>query len=131
MIDLTEMKARLDELARAVVRYNQWRWMPGMRAYSPNLDRYWRVTIDPNTDELDGPDGGVTDWIPDLEDPATLGCLLALVRAAYNCPDIHIVPRTAQGTWHAKGSCFVCTGCEGYSEAEALVLCIFGTVTAY
>ena len=32
------------------------------------------------------------EWLPDLSDPATLGCLLALVREAWGRPNIYVVP---------------------------------------
>ena len=36
-------------------------------------------------------------WLPDLTDPATLGCLLALVREGWRSPLIH--PRAAGCEW--------------------------------
>lgn len=52
----------------------------------------------PGTPELEVWDGESTElydvsdlWLPDLDDPATLGCLLALVRGAWGRFDI--------GTW--------------------------------
>ena len=75
-------------LARRAVACKGWRWMPGMmrlRVTSPgmgdHLKREGRV-----------PDGGDTweyeNWpvIPDVTDAATVGCLLALVREAWNDP---------------------------------------------
>jgi len=32
-----------------------------------------------------------TDWLPDLTDPATLGCLLSLLRGAWDDPLAHLV----------------------------------------
>ena len=37
-------------------------------------------------------DAEAHDWLPDLDDAATVGCLLALVREAYNRPDLHTCP---------------------------------------
>lgn len=51
------------ELGKRAVACSGWRWMPGMRC-SP--------------------------FVPDLRDPATLGCLLALVREAWGDPTIHL-----------------------------------------
>ena len=50
----------LEDLGRRAVACKHWRWMPGM------------VTL-----------GLVGEDVPDLSSPATLGCLLALVREAW------------------------------------------------
>ena len=62
------MSPETEALARRAVACKGWRWMPGMLARPTRL----RVT------EQTGPVG--SGWFPDLTDPATLGCLLALVR---------------------------------------------------
>ena len=61
------------DLARRAVASKHWLWMPGM-AYCHAGYRY-RYT------EHTGHLG--TDCYPDLTDPATLGCLLHLVREAW------------------------------------------------
>jgi len=38
--------------------------------------------------------------VPDLSDPATLGCLLALVREALNVPTAHVLP--SLGAWYIE-----------------------------
>ena len=72
----------MEELARRAVACKGWRWMPGMLTVSR-----MRVTGSDRTDVLAlrgrevlpvGPHS-----LPDLDDPATLGCLLKLVREAY------------------------------------------------
>ena len=90
-------------LARRAVACKGWRWMPGMRTtegmrtiHDPRLwpDRpcairegTWVDTAVPRP---------LGDHLPDLTDPATLGCLLALVREARGeptylptCLDVH------------------------------------------
>ena len=55
------------ELARRAVACKHWRWTPGMLVLNgPRV-----LTVD----ERD-----MTGLVPDLGDPATLGCVLALVR---------------------------------------------------
>ena len=61
------------ELAKRAIACKHWRWLPGM------LDEHWtRYTAEGRY-----PRRGV---LPDLTDPATLGCLLALVREAWGDP---------------------------------------------
>ncbi len=64
------------ELARRAVACKGWRWMPGMRWWTEDD----RGRLDNFQPEYMGRPPGA---LPDLTDPATLGCLLALVRAAY------------------------------------------------
>lgn len=113
------------QLAQRAVACKHWRWMAGMLTTED-----FRVTaIHP-----DGlPHGeysqvGPLLWkinaehMPDLDDPATLGCLLALVRLAQGDCTIWTMLDVDcdEGTW-------LCTGLEvgeigsGYSEAHALV----------
>ena len=102
-------------LARRAVAAPGWRWMAGMRAVWP-----------------DGAGERVTEWsagithdgaLPDLTDPATLGCLLALVRERWGA-NVSVV--TADGRWVVvEGICssllydgrYFC----GDTEAEALI----------
>lgn len=71
------------ELAERAVACEHWRWMPGM------ADKLgWRAT-DCGHDQIRWAKGLKTLELeafcdlPDLDDPATLGCLLALVREAW------------------------------------------------
>jgi hypothetical protein len=96
-------------LARRAVACKGWRWMPGMRTVH---DPEYGVTGVPQTWVLPVSDGGLLDVgqhyqrrgpfaaalgqcvpggglgtrLPDFSDPATLGCLLALVREAQHEP---------------------------------------------
>lgn len=89
----------MSELAKRAVACRHWRWMPGMLAVHPNW-RGYRVSHVGLTGmhgacRYASPMGGVSyavaalplptssDVLPDLTDPATLGCLLALVREAW------------------------------------------------
>jgi len=62
-------------------------------------------------------------FIPVLSDPATLGCLLVLVREAYQCPWLSVVGSAEDG-WRidAEGSDADVSDLHSFgSEAEALV----------
>jgi hypothetical protein len=63
------------ELAKRAVACKGWRWMPGMAWFDGRFLQY-RVQSEAHAVVVD--EGG----LPDLTDPATLGCLLALVREA-------------------------------------------------
>jgi hypothetical protein len=116
-------------LAKRAVACKGWRWMPGMRTDS----KFARVVA---ADEDGAPcaaeEGATTDdchavWmdnvpvLPDLTDPATLGCVLALVRKAWESPKANL-------SWVTDDKCMVVfdTGHAqkfllASTEAEALV----------
>ena len=120
----------LTDLAREVVTLPGWRWMAGMVAVSPSGARFrlveepgglwWRrisqPVRDPGTDA--GPD------LPDLSDPATVGCIHDLVEEACGGP-VSVVhdPDDVRPEWrweavseaHARGFA------HGPIRAEALV----------
>ena len=75
------------ELAQIAVSLPGWRWLPGMLALPPKADRCSRH-------------GQVmTDRLPDPTDPATAGCLLALLGPArdvlsHSCGELFWSPTT-------------------------------------
>lgn len=132
------------ELATRAVACKHWRWMPGMWVrYKTGVAARGRFLYRDETyihllaydDEAGRPTkrrrliGDWTEALPDFSDPATLGCLLALVRKAWP-----IAPATTahhgcydsqRGHYHVW-TCSYCTGTSweqaiGDSEAEALV----------
>ncbi len=126
----------MNELARRAVACKGFRWMPGMFATHPNW-RGFRVSHVGLTGmhgacRYASPMGGVeravvalpvptsSDVLPDLTDPATLGCLLALVREAWGDP--HVCSGFRQFSLHpvvwvpSQDKHF-----SGTTEAEALV----------
>jgi len=145
-------------LSRRAVACKGWRWMSGMRAVGQYPDYPVRVhAFGENlrdTDDMEEPEPWGWQqaepygdhvypgpYLPDLTDPATLGCLLALVREAWRCPTAHVrqsrVRRVSDGLlawegvdlWLDAEACKKLgtsregsVGCWGYaSEAEALV----------
>jgi len=82
-------------------------------AYTDCDEAFWLMHPD------DGCDAEPVAWrLPDLQDPATLGCLLALVREAY--PDAYTVPQFGGG-WEVASPVDADVVGDGLSEAEALV----------
>ena len=133
---------------QALVRAPAWRWMGGMwwdtriGGTCPLCDGYggyrWR--------EADGSENGAecpcagrielypsyrndghndnmraSGVLPDITDPATLGCMLALAREAWADPTLHVV--CARGRWWAVSTQF--EGGPGHeTEGEALAAAI-------
>lgn len=83
------------DLARRAVACPWWRWMPGMRATWPDDGRPARRYGSPGetagwVSDYSGKERiGWTDAdaLPDLDDAATLGWLLALVREVWRCDE--------------------------------------------
>ncbi len=89
----------LEELGRRAVACPRWRWMPGMMLqWKPENGSHYRGRVcdtwsfvNEGALYCEGHEDRFTReelkaaW-PDLSDPATLGCLVALVEEAWKCP---------------------------------------------
>ena len=128
-----KMSEELEQLSRRLVGCKGWRWLPGMRASLIGMNTGWRILSHSDfwyegEGIRDSLPGGPTN-LPDLTDPATLGCLLYLVREAWGDPGFY----TAQSSTKIKGTDIFgwdtfgylhgrsCKGMLYRSEAEALV----------
>ena len=108
------MTAPMLDLARRAVACEGFRWMPGMLAVRVRSPVFFSEGVDPS--HLVGRSYRVTEirestvhcageaflttllnFAPDLTDPATLGCLLALVREAWKSPVAQISPSLPDG----------------------------------
>ena len=119
------------ELGRRAVKCARWRWMPGMIAIGGNVvatpcpplwlvDGVPRMPVDgyryiwlKETDEHPA-------VLPDLDDPATRGALLALVREAYGDELAHLL--RCAGRWHFHTPLLtMAPRVTAWSEADCLV----------
>jgi len=65
------------EAARLAVADKRWRWMPGMLVFGGGRITEHTLAV-------------VHGVVPDLNDPATLGCVLARDRELWKRPDLYI-----------------------------------------
>ena len=150
-------RAYRDALGKRAVACPHWRWMAGMKVVTTDPSLVAVLQLLRQGLEEDTPDGArvvsnrggcvtvawptgagdaeggtlLSDDIPDLSDPATLGCLLALVRAG--SPLAYAEHR--MGTWTVyepsydprvfNAPCVRSLG-SGHTEAEALVAALEG-----
>lgn len=134
------------ELAKRAVASKGWRWMPGMQCIWPNGNEWRAGQVTAATDDAGCPIGGNypcngwgdeypdrTTGLPDIDDPATLGCLMALVREAWGDGEAlgiaaHAMPQIDRDGLVVKWHVWIdknfmdsrVVGC-GATEAEALV----------
>ena len=95
-----------EALARRAAACKSWRWLPGMLT-----DVGERVT---------DAEASYLGTLPDLEDPATLGCLLVLVREAWDDQTIAARFSDEHGHWAVDGNRF--SGCALCCDTEAAAL---------
>ena len=85
-----------NDLSKRAIGLKGWRWMPGMRAVGRrNLPAAW-FRVEEVVPSLTGE---WADAVPDLTDPATLGCLLAQVRGAWAPARVVVYHQHGQPSW--------------------------------
>ena len=122
-----------DELAKRAVACKSWRWMPGMLSSKGRIASVdttlvkWISVYDEDAGEIESfYDGGPNHALPDLTDPATIGCLLHLVRQHWGDGGAHTKRFCRYGggeKWlcYAPSVFYPTLQTDGESEAEALV----------
>lgn len=102
------------QLARRLVEHPAWRWMPGMRAVSDRGEsgfaRHIETISAQSAPWYQWNDIWLDDAVPDLTDPATVGCMLALAREAWGdpyaaCEHRYVTPRMSGWTVRVEQRC--------------------------
>lgn len=125
-------------LAKRAIASKWWKWLPGMLVTGEDWSEVYRIVggqeIAVETDSawhcyagwsnIPFSEYEKSEALPDFSDPATLGCLLFLVRQAYKAPWIDVVCESANDpdyVWRVNldNNCFRAT-----SEAEALIMAL-------
>ena len=109
------MKEDLIQLAKRAVACKSWKWLPGM-AYTDHAGVLWRI----GTGGLMALEG---DCLPVLNDSATKGCLLDLLRQVWKEPSIttRMINRNERTVWRVSRLGIMPLGGEYKSELEAMV----------
>lgn len=113
-------------LARRLVTCPHFHWMPGIKAWKNGYGSWLSIDSNGSLYLPSGPAAWKIECLPDLTDPATLGCLLSLVRKAYN-DEVTCLVSIDYGPGGVRWVCRLtldgrnCTEMHWTTEAEALV----------
>ena len=108
-------------LARRAVACKGWRWMPGMLTvenFRCIWSDAWQIEL-ASYAAYNHRRSHLKSELPSLTDPATLGCLLALVREAWNDAKVHVLYVDGLYRWECADRHNVHGS--GQTEAEALI----------
>lgn len=76
-------------LPQRAVACKGWWWLGGMRSLPGTLEQ-WACRVSDNDDKANARDGWTSRGaLPDIDDPATLGCMRELVRVAWRDPEAY------------------------------------------
>jgi hypothetical protein len=112
---VTDLPEHIDDLARMLVVVP---WCPWRQPGGQGRDNFGVMWV--YSDEADWLAGGSGYQVPDLTDPATLGCLRAIVSEHVGSPvSIRWVPHLIGGVWYAETPGAL--QARGPTEAHALI----------
>jgi hypothetical protein len=124
---MTPALEALEALARRAVACPRWRWMQGMLIADNGAGVRFLWEDDRYLHGMAAEASGLwmrmnkdRERLPDLTDPATLGCLLALVREAWGDPLAYTMAYYGRWTLCSDRDEAIDPG-DGATEAEALV----------
>ena len=119
------------ELAKEIIRVKSWRWLPGMKVITDS-GNWFRIE-----EKIKRLHGEFKHAYPDLNDYATVGCLIQLAREIYNDASVTTSRHSSLSTDNSQIVTYrwVCSYFDGknwnqshgLNEAEAICSCILAS----